>query len=58
MRLNDRKRPQTRMIHVRLSEDLHKRLRICAAETDSTLQDWVTMAIENELEATRKAQAE
>lgn len=50
MPMNDRKRPQTRMVHIRLSEALHKRLRIRAAEDDSTLQDWVTMAIQNELE--------
>lgn len=54
MRLNDRKRPQTRMVHIRLSEELHKRLRIRAAEIDSTLQDWVTMAIQNELECQEK----
>lgn len=51
---NDRKRPQTRMVHVRLSEALHKRLRIRAAESDTTLQDWVTMAIQNELERQEK----
>jgi len=51
---NDRNRPQTRMVHVRLSEELHKRLRIRAAESDTTLQDWVTMAIQNELERQEK----
>lgn len=38
------------MVHVRLTEDLHKRLRIRAAENDTTLQDWVAMAIKNELD--------
>jgi len=49
MTSNDRIRPQKRMVHVRLSEELHKRLRIRAAESDTTLQDWVTIAIQNEL---------
>ncbi len=44
------KRPKERMVHVRLTEELHKRLRIRAAEKDTTLQDWVAMAIEHELE--------
>jgi predicted HicB family RNase H-like nuclease len=38
------------MVHVRLTEELHKRLRICAAENDTTLQDWVATAIKNELD--------
>jgi predicted HicB family RNase H-like nuclease len=46
---NDQGRPRTRMVHVRLSEELHKQLRIRAAESDTTLQDWVTIAIQNEL---------
>ena len=50
MQSNDRKRPKTRMIHVRLPEELHKKVRIQAAETDVTLQDWVAMAIKNELD--------
>jgi len=37
------------MVHVRLSEDLHKRLRVKVAEEDTTLQDWVAMVIETEL---------
>jgi len=44
------KRPKERMVHVRLTEELHKRLRIGAAEKDTTLQDWVAMAIEHELD--------
>jgi len=44
------KRPELRMVHVRLTGDLHKRLRIRAAENDTTLQDWVAMAIKNELD--------
>jgi len=38
------------MIHVRLPDELHKKVRIQAAETDMTLQDWVAMAIKNELD--------
>ena len=44
------KRQKARMVHVRLTEETHKRLRIRAAENDTTLQDWVAMAIENELD--------
>jgi predicted HicB family RNase H-like nuclease len=44
------KKPNTRMIHVRIPEDLHKRLRIRAAETEVTMQDWVAMAIKHELD--------
>ncbi len=42
--------PKTRMIHVRISEVLHKRLRVRAAETEVTMQDWVGAAIEKELD--------
>ncbi len=50
MKDNNLKRPEARMVHVRLTEELHKRLRIRAAETDMTLQDWVAVAIKNELD--------
>jgi len=46
----NQKKPKTRMIHVRISEDLHKRLRIRAAETEVTMQDWVQAAIKKELD--------
>ncbi len=45
----NQQRPKTRMIHVRLPDELHKKVRIKAAEADTTLQDWVAMAIKNEL---------
>ena len=45
------KKTKTRMVHVRLPEELHKRLRIQAAERDTTLQDWVAAAIEKELDS-------
>jgi len=38
------------MVHVRLPEEMHKRLRIRAAENDTTLQYWVATAIKNELD--------
>ena len=44
------KRPRERMVHARLTEELHKRLRIRAAENDTTLQGWVATAIKNELD--------
>ncbi|MCL0058445.1 type II toxin-antitoxin system HicB family antitoxin [Dehalococcoidia bacterium] len=40
---------KTRMIHVRLPEDMHKKLRIRTAETDVTIQDWVLKVIQREL---------
>ena len=39
-----------RMVHVRLPETMHKKVRIRAAETDQTIQDWVFEAIRRELE--------
>jgi len=50
MRNDNTKRPKERMVHVRLADELHKRLRIRAAESDTTVQNWVVMAIMNELE--------
>ena len=43
-----------RMIHIRLPEDLHKRVRIRAAETDLTIQDWVVEALDAELNRQEK----
>lgn len=34
-----------KMIHIRLSEELHQRLRIKVANKNSTIQDWVEMII-------------
>lgn len=45
---------KNRMIHVRLPEDLHKRVRIRAAETDRTIQDWVVEALDAELNRQEK----
>ena len=43
-----------RMIHVRLPEEVHKRLRIKVAELDTTIQDWVAAALTKELERQEK----
>jgi len=50
MKETRQKKPNTRMIHVRIPDDLHKRLRIRTAESDTTMQDWVAMAIRKELD--------
>ncbi len=42
------------MLHIRLPAELHKRLRIRAAEDDSTLQDWVLRTIQGELDRKKK----
>jgi predicted HicB family RNase H-like nuclease len=39
-----------RQIHIRLSEELHRRLRISAAEEDVTIQQWVGRLIEQALD--------
>ncbi len=51
MKNDYQKETKTRMVHVRLPEELHKRLRIQAAERDTTLQDWVAAAIQKELDS-------
>ena len=47
-------RPRIRMIHIRLPEQLHKTLRIRAAEADITIQEWVVDAIEARLKRNGK----
>lgn len=42
---------KNRMIHIRLPEVLHKRVRVRAAESDKTIQDWVVAALESELDS-------
>ena len=58
MRTDNTERPKERMVHVRLPEELHKRLRICAAENDCTLQDWVAEAIRKELDRQEREKGE
>ena len=50
MNTKDPKESKERMIHVRLPETMHKKVRIRAAETDKTIQDWVFEAIKRELQ--------
>jgi len=50
MNTKDLKEAKERMIHVRLPEAMHKKVRIRAAETDQTIQDWVFEAIKRKLE--------
>ena len=51
---SDRANQKTRMIHIRLPEELHKRLRVRAAETDVTIQEWVVDAIGSKMDGTGK----
>jgi len=49
---NDRR--NGRMIHIRLPEEVHKRLRIKVAEEDTTIQDWVAAVVAKALERQEK----
>jgi hypothetical protein len=49
METKSSKESKTRMVHVRLPEEIHKKVRVRAAETDQTIQDWVLQAIQREL---------
>ncbi|MFC1946277.1 toxin-antitoxin system HicB family antitoxin, partial [Chloroflexota bacterium] len=49
-------KPKTRMIHIRLPEQLHKRLRIRAAESDITIQEWVVDALETKIDKADQSQ--
>lgn len=42
-----------RMIHIRLTDDLHKRLKVEIAHNQQTIQDWVTELIEHRLLKTK-----
>ena len=42
-------KPAIRMVHIRLPEDIHKKVRVQAAESDTTIQDWVLEAIQEYL---------
>ena len=54
MNIENTNQIKNRMIHIRLPEDLHKRVRIRAAETDRTIQDWVVEALDAELNRQEK----
>jgi len=42
-----------KMIHIRLSEKLHQKLRIQVASENLTIQDWVEKLIEDNVKAGR-----
>ena len=58
METSKSKDAKNRMIHVRLPENIHKKVRIRAAEMDATIQDWVFEAIQRELEHQERQAAE
>ena len=41
---------QPKQIHIKLSAELHKKMKIQAASNDVSIQDYVVKAIENQLE--------
>lgn len=43
-----------KMVHIRLSEDLHQRLRIKVANDNLTIQDWVEMLLETNLSVVKR----
>lgn len=43
------KKENQRLIHIRLSEKTHKKLRIRVAIEDCSIRDWVARLIESEL---------
>jgi len=43
-----------RKIHIRLTEDTHKGMRIRVAELDTTIQEWVVSLIERALRGQKK----
>jgi predicted HicB family RNase H-like nuclease len=42
-----------KMIHIRLSEKLHQKLRIQVANENLTIQDWVEKLIEDNVKSSR-----
>lgn len=42
-----------KMIHIRLSEELHQKLRIQVANENLTIQDWVERLIEDNVKGSR-----
>jgi plasmid stability protein len=46
----EKSKAKTRMVHILLPEELHKKVRIRAAESDRTIQDWVVEAIRRDIE--------
>lgn len=42
----DKRSDGTRMVHVRLDPELHRRLRVVVAAEDTSVQEWVARVIE------------
>lgn len=42
--------PKDKMVHVRLSEDDHRKLKVLVAEKGVTIQDWIHKLIESKLQ--------
>ena len=36
-----------RMVHIRVSPELHRKLRLIVAAQDTSLQDWITQTLED-----------
>jgi predicted HicB family RNase H-like nuclease len=49
MKKREKKSENERLIHIRLSEEVHKKLRVRAAQLDITMQKLVEQMIEKEL---------
>ncbi len=54
----EKTKPKIRMVHIRLPEDIHKKVRVRAAESDTTIQDWVLEAIREYLDRQGKPKGE
>jgi hypothetical protein len=48
-------RLKERMIHIRLPDDVHRKLRILTAELDTTIQNWMKGIIMKELKMQKRA---
>jgi len=42
---NNKQSDGSRMVHIRLDPDLHRRLRVVVAAEDTSVQDWVARVI-------------
>ena len=49
MKKKESKGEGARLLHIRVSEEIHKRLRIRAAELDTSMQNVIEQMIEREL---------
>jgi Arc/MetJ-type ribon-helix-helix transcriptional regulator len=47
---NNDKKAAERMVHVRLPEELHRRLRVLVAARDETIQDFLAALVAREVE--------